>query len=312
MKLYGRDFVHGLFLAPLAGISNWPMRVLCREQGCELAYTEMISAAGLVRHSENTADLLERPAEDAPLIVQLFAGDIDEAAEAARMIADKGFAGIDLNMGCPVRKVVTKGSGAALMRDVDKAAAMAETVCRAVPLPVSVKTRAGWDVPSINAPEMARALGSTGISCLTLHPRTRAELYHGTPRWELLPEVVAAAGVPVIASGNILTAADRERVLKLGATACMIGRGAIGNPWIFRELTGGEPPTPREREHMVLRHMELLCAHLGETRGVRHMRTFVSAYVRGLPGAARFRQEVCHTDGIPEATALIRDFFSRL
>jgi len=310
MKLYRIPLARGLLLAPMSGYTNWPMRVLCRRFGAELCYTEMISSSGLIRNTRNTRALLARPAEDSPLIAQIFTASPGEAALSARMVEDAGFDGIDINMGCPVKKIVYKGAGAALMRDVDLAVRLCLSVKGAVNIPVSAKIRAGWDQESINAPEMASRLRETGIDCLILHPRTRAEMYRGVPRWDLLPAVKEQLLLPVVASGNIHSPRDTVALSGLGADAFMVGRASVGNPWIFRELSGGPAPTAEERCEVMLEHLDLLCSLMGVGRGIRFMRKYLSAYVRGLPEATSFRRLACTTDGLPELKEAIKGFVS--
>ena len=306
--MYNLSFQHGLFLAPLSGYTNWPLRMLCRTFGAELCYTEMISAAGLVRSTENTKKLLVRPENDKPLVVQIFSASPEDASLAAKMLEDEGFDGIDINMGCPAKKVVKKGAGAALMKDTGEALRMAEAVANAVRVPVSVKMRAGWDTDSMNADELARELEKTGIDCLILHPRTRSEMYRGSPRWEIFSRVKAATSIPVVASGDIKSPEDIQAIRTIGADACMVGRSAIGRPWIFRELTGGPPANIEERRDTMLNHLDMLCTCMGQKQGIFHMRKFYSSYVRGLPGAARFRQEACLIDNFTQLQALINLF----
>ena len=310
VRLYNLELQEGLLLAPMAGITDWPLRLLCRRYGCELACTEMISAAGLIRRAGKTLRYMERPAGDTPLVAQLFAYSPEEAAEAARIMVDNGFAGIDINMGCPVKKVTAKGSGAALMKDVETALRMTEAVVRAVSLPVSVKIRAGWDLNSINAAEVAEILSATGIDNLAIHPRTRTEMYRGVPHWEILPAVVKASQVPVVASGNIKTPQDLKMVKDLGADACMIGRGAMGNPWIFTTIAGGPGPELSERRDVMLEHLELLCSCYGGRQGVLLFRKFMAPYVKGLNGAAHFRQQGHALEDVKAVTELIRRFFA--
>ncbi len=309
MMLYNLHLTSGLVLAPMSGYTNWPMRMLCRRFGAELCYTEMLSAAGMVRRTRNTRTLLERPEADRPLIVQLFTSSAQEACLAARMLEDEGFDGIDINMGCPVKKVVYKGAGAALMKDALTAAEMAESVRNAVRMPVSVKIRAGWDSSSINAPEIAAVLETTGIDCLIVHPRTKADMYRGSPRWEVFSRVREQTRLPLVASGDIQSPEDLSRLRALGADAFMVGRGAVGRPWIFRELTGGAPPSLEERQETMLEHLDMLCACLGQAKGILHMRKYLSAYIRGLPGAAAFRQEVCSEENYTQLQSLINLFF---
>ena len=309
MILYNLQLQNALLLAPMSGYTNWPMRMLCRQFGAELSYTEMISATGLIRRTANTKKLLVRPADDKPLVAQIFTESPLDASLAARMLEDEGFDGIDINMGCPAKKVVSKGAGAALMKDPDRALRMAEMVKAAVSLPVSVKIRAGWDISSINAAELACMLEKTGIDCLILHPRTRAEMYHGTPRWEVFSNVKRGVDLRVVASGDIHCAQDLEQLKNLGADAYMVGRGAVGRPWIFRELSGGISPGIEERRDAMLHHLDMLCSCFDEEKGVRHIRKFISAYVKGQPGAANFRRLACSLDKSQQLQAVIKEFF---
>jgi len=310
MTVYGMDFRHGLFLAPLSGYTDWPMRMLCRRYGAELAYTEMISATGLVRREKNTLKLLDRPAEDQPLIAQIFSSDPDECGQAARILEDAGFDGIDINMGCPVKKVVTKGCGSALMKDPLKAEAIVMAVSSAVNIPLSVKMRAGWDSESLNADQLSARLAAAGAQCIIIHPRTRAQMYGGQPRWEVLERIRRAVAVPLVASGDIRTMRDLETLRDLGAHACMIGRGSIGRPWIFRELTGGPAPTLAERRETMLEHLDLRCRFLGEGKGVRSMRKILCAYAKGMSGAAHFREKVCSLEYAADVKDCINHFFA--
>jgi len=305
-------FERPFFLAPLSGYTSWPMRVLCREQGAELCYTEMISAEGLIRSSRSSASIIERPGTDRPLVAQIFTASPHTAALAARMLEDRGFDGIDINMGCPVKKVVSKGAGSALMLRPELALRLVEAVVRSVGLPVSVKLRAGWDASCVNAPELADAFARAGIDTVILHPRTRAEMYRGTPRWEVLADLRSRVGIPVAASGDIRTRADVARLANLGVDAFVVGRAAIGNPWIFRQLAGGEPPTQEERKDAMLRHLDMLCSYHGSRTGVLHMRKFLSSYVRGLEGAAGFRQAACTLDSPAKISSAIGEFFEAL
>jgi len=308
MKIYNINFKNPLFLAPMSGYTNWPMRIICREFGAELAYTEMISATGLVRNTSNTLKLLERPEKDRPLIAQIFASQPHDAALASRILEDEGFDGIDLNMGCPVKKVVVKGAGAALMKDPDRALSMTEAIISAVSLPVSVKMRAGWDSLSVNAAILAENLIKAGIDTIILHPRTRSDMYRGRPRWELVADIKQITSLPVVASGDIKTKKDIDNLKKMGADACMIGRAAVGRPWIFKELSEGFFPTPKQREEVMLKHLDFLCSYLGSYKALLYMRKFVSSYVKGLPGAARFRRQACSIESLAELTLKIKAY----
>jgi tRNA-dihydrouridine synthase B len=312
MRAYNLDFLHGLFLAPLSGYTDWPLRILCREFGAELAYTEMISAAGLIRNTRNTSPLLDRPDQDTPLIAQLFTSSPGEAAQAARMLEDRGFAGIDINMGCPVKKVISKGAGVALMTDPTRARALAEAVIGAVRIPVSIKMRAGWDAAHLNAAELAGFMEEAGAGLIILHPRTRADLYRGIPRWEILLDVKQQVEIPVIASGDIKSPQDLERLRSFGADAFMIGRAAIGKPWVFSELRRNPPPSLEDQKHIMLRHLDMLCSLYGTVKGIRHMRKFISSYVKGLHGASHFRAKACAFESPDDLIHEIHHFYQNI
>ena len=309
MRLYKLELEHGLLLAPMAGYTDWPFRMACRRFGCELAYTEMISAAGLVRMPVNTLKYLERPAADAPLVAQVFGADPIETAQAARIMQDHGFAGIDINMGCPVKKVVAKGAGAALLTDLDAALRLTEAVVKAVDIPVSVKIRLGFN-DTATAGILAGRLAPSGIDCLTIHPRTREDFYHGEPRWEHFSACATASDAPVIASGNLKTAQDLETVKDLGARACMIGRGAIGAPWLFATLRGAAEPAAAAKLQIILEHLDQTCRLYGERGGVRYFRKFLTHYVNNLKGAHCFRQQMNATDTLAGLQALLGQIFA--
>ena len=311
MKAYGIDFTQGLFLAPLSGYTDWPMRMLCREFGAELCYTEMISAACLTRGSRISLPMLERPSADKPLIAQISTNSPGDAAEAAKLLQDCGFDGIDINMGCPVKKVASKGAGVALMADPGLALRITEAVIGSVSIPVSVKMRAGWDASCLNAADLAESLEFAGVAAVIVHPRTRGDMYRGTPRWEIFQEVRQRVMVPVVASGDIRTPEEMHRIRNIGADAVMIGRGAIGRPWIFRELAGGPEPVPEERRETILRHLDMLCSCHGTRTGVLQMRKFISNYVRGMRGAAHFRMEACLLDKPSLLVEKIDEFFDQ-
>ena len=309
MQIYNLGFISRLFLAPLSGYTNYPMRVLCRRYGAELAYTEMLSSTGLVRNERNTKRLLERPENDRPLIAQIFGSNPNEMAHAAKILENKGFDGIDINMGCPVRKVVLKGAGAALMKEPETAGRIVEEVCKMVKIPVSVKMRSGWDSNCLNADELAPKLVSAGASAVILHPRTREDMYKNTPAWQMFQKVRAILNVPVIASGDIKQPEDIIRLKSIGADAFMIGRAAVGRPWIFSELSGNAPPSLNEKSDVIIEHLDMLCSYLGQHKAVRYMRKFISSYVRGMEGASAFRQRACMIEDNAEFRIFVKEFF---
>jgi tRNA-dihydrouridine synthase B len=255
------------FLAPLAGVSDWPFRLLCREMGASIAHTEMISSHGLVHGGDQTLSYLERPATERPFAIQVFGHDPDVLAEGARVAVTRygPIDAVDINMGCPVKKVCCHGAGAALLKDPVLVERAVRKVVEAVaPLPVTVKVRAGWDDEHRNAPEIAKACEQGGAVAVGLHPRTRAQMYRGRADWDLIRRTKQAVGISVWGSGDLFTAEAAQRMLReTGADAARIARGACGYPWIFRELLalerGETPPevTLAEWRATILRHVRM-------------------------------------------------------
>ncbi len=306
---------NNLLLAPMAGITNLPVRLLAREMGAALCFTEMVSVNGLVREGEKSFDLVRSVPADRPLGIQLFGDDPACMAEGARLVAGFGDL-IDINMGCPVRKVVASGAGSALLRDPGRVREIIRAVRRATTLPLTIKIRTGWDATDQTFLEVARIAEGEGCDAVTLHPRSRAQMFEGHADWAKIAELKETVTVPVIGSGDLFTAGDAVAMLRqTGCDGVMIARGGLGNPWIFREalaLMAGrepEPPTPKERLTVALRHLELFTTLAGERVAVREMRKHLSWYVRGLPGAARFRELI---NRVEEKEALVRELRSFL
>ena len=304
-----------LLLAPMAGITNLPMRLLAREQGAALCFTEMVSVNGLVRDGKKTFELLRSSPGDRPLGIQIFGDDPGLMAEGARLVTGHGDL-IDINMGCPVRKVVNGGAGSALLREPAKVASIIREVRRATSLPLTIKIRTGWETGSANFLEIGRIAGEEGCDAITLHPRSRAQMFEGKADWSGIRELKESVRLPVIGSGDLFTAGDV--VAMLGQTGCdgvMIARGALGNPWIFREaldiLSGREPryPVPAERAEAALRHLELFIETAGEKVALLEMRKHFCWYARGLPGSARFRDLINRLESWTALTAAVKDFF---
>ncbi|GFE57714.1 tRNA dihydrouridine synthase DusB [Geobacter sp. AOG1] len=306
---------NNLLLAPMAGITNLPMRLMARECGASLAFTEMVSVNGLVRDGKKTFGLLASTPADRPLGIQLFGDDPVLLAEGARLVEGYGDL-LDINMGCPVRKVVNSGAGSALLREPGKVAAIVREVRRATPLPLTVKIRTGWGADSDNFLEIGRIAAAEGCDAITLHPRSRSQMFEGHADWEKITALKEAVTIPVIGSGDLFTAADVARMI--GETGCdgiMLARGALGNPWLFREaaalLNGEEPviPTPAERLAVALRHMDIFIELTGERVALREMRKHLSWYARGLAGAAQFRDQINRITGKAAVVAAVEDFF---
>ncbi len=287
-------------LAPLAGITDGPFRRLCREAGAALVYSEMVSAKGLWYKDKNTGKLLEiLPGED-PVAYQLFGHEPEIMASAARELDGYGDVVFALNMGCPGPKVVKNGEGSALMKDPDLAHDVVAAAVKNTSKPVTVKIRAGWDSDSINAVEVAHAVSAAGASAIAVHGRTREQYYSGKADWSVIAAVKRAVDIPVIGNGDVTDAASGLRMMEdTGCDLVMVGRGALGNPWIFEELNAawrGEPlpppPTKEDKKQMMLRHFNDVLDLKGEYVAVREMRKHVGWYLKGVPGAAAFRGRI--------------------
>jgi len=287
-----------LVFAPLAGISNLPLRLLAKAEGCGLVTSEMVSCNGLAHESRRTRELMASDPAEKPLAVQIFGSDPALMAAAARQVAEAGADLVDINCGCAVRKVVKTGAGVALMRDPAAAGRLLAAVRRAVPgLPLTIKIRSGWEPSGAQALELARRAQDAGVDAITVHPRTAGQGFRGAADWSLIARIKAAVGLPVIGNGDVASAADAGRML--AATGCdgvMVGRAAIGNPFIFREirahLAGGRvaPPGVAERFGVMERYVRESVRQMGERQACLMMRSRLGWFVKGLPGAGAFRQ----------------------
>ncbi len=307
-----------LYLAPMAGVSDMIFRQLCKERGADVLVTEFVSAEGVFRRNERTRGYLEfDSAIERPIGVQLFGGNAEHMAEAARQVVDwvqPDF--IDLNFGCPVNKVVAKNGGSALLKDCGTLGKVVDAVVRAVaPLPVTAKIRTGWDDHSINAVEVARQVESLGVQALAIHGRTRAQGYSGAADWEVIAQVADGVEIPVIGNGDLFTAADvakRKRETKIAGA--MIGRAAMSSPWIFSQtkhfLLTGEllpPPEPAEKWALIQRHCELAVAECGiEDLAMRSMRGRLMAYSKGMPASKMLREKFQHVSSLGEVAEIAR------
>jgi nifR3 family TIM-barrel protein len=319
MKIGSLTLANPVILAPLAGIGNPPFRQLAKEAGCGLVCAEMVSANGLVRQARRTLAMLASRPEEKPLSLQIFGTQPAVMAEAARIVEASGADILDINFGCAVRKVVKTGAGVALMRDPAGAEKLLLAVRRAIRIPLTIKLRSGWDASGEQALALARIAEDCGVDAVALHPRTAAQGFAGRADWGLIARLKGALAIPVIGNGDIASADDAlEMLARTGCDGVMIGRAAIGNPWLFSqtlERLAGRPPTPVDgagRFAAMRVFLAASVAHCGEQVACRTMRSRLGWFVRGLPESARFREAIKELESQAQALELLERYAERL
>ncbi len=308
---------NNIILAPMAGVSDLPFRLLCRELGAGLVCMEMVSAKAIYYNNRNTDSLMEIHPKEGPASLQLFGSDPVIISEMAKRIEERPFALLDINMGCPVPKVVNNGEGSALMKNPKLVEEILSSLVKAVNKPVTVKIRKGFDDEHVNAVEIAKIAEGCGVAAVAVHGRTREQYYSGHADWDIIAQVKNAVKIPVIGNGDVDSPKAAEELLKqIGCDGVMIGRAAQGNPWIFREVTKYletgelvERPTNAEKKEIILKHAALQLEYKGEYTGVREMRKHLSWYTVGMPRSARFRQMINTMETMEELLAGVEQIF---
>lgn len=317
MKIGNLELENNVFLAPMAGVTDMPFRILCKEMGCGLVYSEMVSAKGMFYQSKNTGKMLEVDQRERPVALQIFGSNPEIMAEMAKTLEDAPIDIIDVNMGCPAPKIVRNGEGSALMKTPELVGEIVNALVSVQKKPVTIKFRKGFDDNCVNAVEIAKMAEKNGAAAVAVHGRTREQYYRGTADWNIIKEVKAAVDIPVIGNGDIFTPQDAKAIINhTNCDAIMVGRGSQGNPWIFKRiihyLETGElmpEPTSEERANMALRHAKMLIDYKGEYTGVREMRRHLSDYTKGMKGAAEMRGKINTATSFQEIEALIKQYY---
>lgn len=317
-KIKEKEMKNNIVLAPMAGISNSAYRTIIKDMGCGLIFAEMVSDKAITYGSKKTIEMLYMTDYERPIAQQIFGSDKESFVESAKFIYNEMHPDIiDINMGCPVPKVALRAqAGSALLKSPDKVKEIVEAVVKAVPVPVTVKIRSGWDEKSINAVEIAKIVEKSGASAITVHPRTRAQGYSGKANWDIIKQVKENVSIPVIGNGDVKSCYDAKRMLKeTGCDAVMIGRGVLGNPWLIKECieyieNGVEPRKISlcERIEMIKHHLELLKATKNDKVALLEIRSHATWYLKGVANSSNLRRDICHATSIEQLISMLDDF----
>ncbi|MCU9807965.1 tRNA dihydrouridine synthase DusB [Paraclostridium sp. AKS46] len=318
MKIGNVTLDNKVFLSPMAGVTDLPFRLICKEQDCGMLYTEMINAKALCYDDQNTKKMLKIEKEEHPVAVQIFGSDPAFMGGAAEILNEYPNEILDINMGCPAPKVIKNGDGSALMKNPKLAEEVLKSVVKNSKKPVTLKIRKGWDDNNINAVEIAKIAEASGISALAIHGRTREQYYSGKADWDIIAKIKESINIPVIGNGDVFEVEDAINMInKTNCDAIMIGRGAQGNPWIFKRINHymktGEilpEPTGEEKINTALKHLKLAIDEHGEYVAVREMRKHIAWYLKGLRGSARLRDEINKIESYEEVVNKLRDYLS--
>lgn len=320
MKI-GNIFIENpVFLAPMAGVTDLPYRILVKEQGCGLLYTEMISAKGLFYKNEKTTHLMKIEQTEKPIAIQIFGSDPEIMGEVAKKLNNSPFEIIDINMGCPTPKITKNGDGSALMKNPELAGKVIKAVSQASKKPVTVKMRKGWDEPLINAVQLAKIAEKSGAKAVTIHGRTREQFYKGQADWDIIREVKKHVSIPVIGNGDITSPQSAKKMFEYTkCDAIMIGRAAQGNPWIFKRVihylkTGQLLPEPTIQEIIstIIRHMQLLVQYKGEKVGIQEMRKHIAWYTKGLKNSTKLRDKINQVQTKGEMEKVLQEYMNTI
>ena len=318
MKIGNVELENNIFLAPMAGITDLPFRLICKENDAGLVYTEMVSAKSIFYNDEKTKLLLKTCDKEYPLAVQIFGSDVEAIAYASKYVSE--FADIvDINMGCPAPKVVKNGDGSRLLLNLELVKQIIETAVANSKVPVTVKMRTGWDADNIVVVEAAKIAEKAGASAITVHGRTRSQYYSGEADWNIIKQVKESVSIPVIGNGDVTSREiAKKRLEQSGVDAIMIGRGAFGNPWIFRETVQYlqnniciPKPTNEEKYETILKHLELEIKEKGENIAVKEMRKHISAYTKSMPDSSSFRSKINTKDTAEEVRKCLKEYFAQ-